>query len=364
MSDFINIHVFEGASQSSNQSIPFSAARGQILSEYGEIVRFTHLNVDQINFELKWQPKEVIDWCLSGDIFIATSHFHQGLETQRWIISELWSEYERLRDMIAFPAGEDCPIFLQDKMRNFTPLSKEDYLPSFKIDIDWVVEENLEDVFIPKLVYEELQSFLSKYKDNKFVVKTPCTTHGSKYSGRIYCKDKEEVLERIAFIIRRSNKMAFGPGNQIDKDICLPYLFVQVRAPSNKEKKVLVLNGEAKMLVQTLPGTYVKGASFDASLQELFLFAEKVVKDLKAVYPETITEFLIRVDIFCVDGKLKVNEFESFDALWLSESSRNNTIFPWSDLDTNSWLVEFWYNKIKYLIKQFQERQAEKKKGV
>jgi hypothetical protein len=70
------------------------------------------------------------------------------------------------------------------------------------------------------------------------------------------------------------------------------------------------------------------------------------------------------VDIFYVDGKLKVNEFESFDALWLSESSRNSTIFPWSDLDTNSWLVEFWYNEIKYLIKQFQERQAEKKKGV
>ena len=108
MSDFINIHVFEGASQSSNQSIPFSAARGQILSEYGEIVRFTHLNVDQINFELKWQPKEVIDWCLSGDIFIATSHFHQGLETQRWIISELWSEYVRLRDMIAFPDTTEC----------------------------------------------------------------------------------------------------------------------------------------------------------------------------------------------------------------------------------------------------------------
>jgi hypothetical protein len=251
-------------------------------------------------------------------------------------------------------------------MRNFSPLSKEDYLPSFKIDIDWVVEENLEDVLIPKLVYEELDSFLSKYKDHKFVVKTPCTTHGSKYSGRnIYCKDKEEVLERIAFIIRRSNKMAFGPGKQIDKDICLPYLFVQVRAPSNKEKKVLVLNGEAKMLVQTLPGTHVKGASFDASLQELFSFAEKVVKDLKAVYPETITEFLIRVDIFYVDGKLKVNEFESFDAFWLSQSSRNKgTIFPWSDLDTNSWLVDFWYNKIKYLIKQFQERQAKKKKGV
>ena len=50
MSDFINIHVFEGASQ----------------------------------------------------------HFHQGLETQRWIISELWSEYVRLRDMIAFPDTTEC----------------------------------------------------------------------------------------------------------------------------------------------------------------------------------------------------------------------------------------------------------------
>ena len=37
--------------------------------------------------------------------FIATSRLHQGLQSQRWSISELWSEYSRLRDMMAFPAG-------------------------------------------------------------------------------------------------------------------------------------------------------------------------------------------------------------------------------------------------------------------
>jgi len=42
-----------------------------------------------------------------------------------------------------------------------------------RIDIDWVVEENLDADFISKLVYEELYSFLSKYEHLKFVVKTP-----------------------------------------------------------------------------------------------------------------------------------------------------------------------------------------------
>ena len=53
MSDFINIHVFEGSSNNSNQSIPFAAARGRILTEYGEKVRLTNLNADMINFQLK-----------------------------------------------------------------------------------------------------------------------------------------------------------------------------------------------------------------------------------------------------------------------------------------------------------------------
>ena len=53
MINFYNIHVFEGSSNNSNQSIPFTAARRRILTEYGKKVRFTNLNADMINFQLK-----------------------------------------------------------------------------------------------------------------------------------------------------------------------------------------------------------------------------------------------------------------------------------------------------------------------
>ena len=144
-----------------------------------------------------------------------------------WNIAELRQEYPRLRSIVAFPAGNDDPVYLQDKMRYLQALNAEDYLPSFRVDF---LSEGLGDdrVRVQGKYLLGLDKFLETHSGNKFVVKTPCTTHGSLYSSSIYCEDREAVYKRICSIIRRSEH--FGYNARGSEDIEIPYMFVQVRA--------------------------------------------------------------------------------------------------------------------------------------
>jgi hypothetical protein len=355
MASNIVIRVWEGSGKGGNQCIPFDAARGRIQREFTNIT-FEALSVDVMNHKLRLSPTEFIDWATGGNIFIARTHFHQGLSSLNWNIQELWEQYSRLREIIAFPAGKDDPIFLQDKFRYLSSLDSEDYLPTYKVDIPPLGEDDDENIVA---AYEDqligLEDFLAEHKEETFVVKTPCTTHGSNYSKNIFCRDRREVYERMSYIIRLTQHAKIG-NNHILSEIELPYLFVQVKAPCCREDKVLVLNGKAKMLVATDKRS--QGRPFKSTIPQIFAFAEKVTQRLKQVIPETMTEFLIRVDLFEVDGKLKVNEFESFEALftskWVmsSKCKRNgaNEVPYWDDYFSAAWCEEFWYQKLKDLI--------------
>jgi len=60
-------------------------------------------------------------------------HILQGLDRLHWRITDLWNEYQRLRERIGFPDGLDDPIFLQDKLRNLFCQDEEDILPTLKV---------------------------------------------------------------------------------------------------------------------------------------------------------------------------------------------------------------------------------------
>ena len=88
---------------------------------------------------------------------------------------------------------------------------------------------------------------------------------------------------------------------------------------------------------------------------------------LANIYPETMTEYIIRVDLFEVDGKLKVNEFESFDAdflMTLSGSKRkfkeevSGSLREWSDDRSKAFILDFWTEKIMTLIKKWMNNRA------
>ena len=54
---------------------------------------------------------------------------------------------------------------------------------------------------------------------------------------------------------------------------------------------MLLLNGEVKAITTSTSG-------FKSSLTDIFAFCEKVVSRLKENFPELMTEYVIRVDLF------------------------------------------------------------------
>lgn len=130
----------------------------------------------------------------------------------------------------------------------------------------------------------------------------------------------------------------------------VPYLMIQPRV-KNLEYKVLVLNGRAKSIL-------TRASGFKTSVQEIYMFAEQVTARLKERFPETMTEYIIRVDLFEVKGKLKVNEFESFDADILMAQAYSKRKFTqadgtklnWTDEDTANFVTKFWKDKFHELI--------------
>ena len=143
----------------------------------------------------------------------------------------------------------------------------------------------------------------------------------------------------------------------------LPYCFIQPRVDQNKEYKILCLGGKPRALVEVI-GT---GNAFETPLDEIFKFAQKVLDKLKASYSETMDEFIIRVDIFEVNGKLKLNEVESFDANYKLNASLKGrlggeNIEKWNDDDSDSFLFKFWLSKCFFLIEKSRSSSPKKRK--
>jgi len=92
------------------------------------------MNTDQLKEEGRIKtPKEFIDWFLEADIHVFCAHLHQGLEELSWDMEELLKEYKRLREHIGYTGGALDPVFLQDKIEYLLALEENDHLPTLKI---------------------------------------------------------------------------------------------------------------------------------------------------------------------------------------------------------------------------------------
>ena len=195
--------------------------------------------------------------------------------------------------------------------------------------------------------HEDLQSKDPSHYEG-FWVKTGFTTHGSVYRGRNACMRYEDILQRLKRYALLSNH-ANIPGHKYTPCLKLPYVMIQPKVKISTEYKVLLLNGEVKAITTSTSG-------FKSSLTDIFAFCEKVVSRLKENFPELMTEYVIRVDLFEVGGKLKVNEFESFDANILINASHTKRKFDdgsrpfWTDSATIAFLGEFWKAKLQELF--------------
>lgn len=151
----LKIRVFIGGTGAQSRT-SFDTAMGSIGAIYGEKVSVEWLNTDMMkNTDMMWSPKEFVDWLIGGDIHVIVGHLHQGLDKLRWDIEILHEEYMRLRDHIGYTAGALCYVFLQDKIKYLRALDTEDYLPTLRIEMPTVSDQD--DILISESALDKIR---------------------------------------------------------------------------------------------------------------------------------------------------------------------------------------------------------------
>jgi hypothetical protein len=107
------------------------------------------------------------------------------------------------------------------------------------------------------------------------------------------------------------------------------------------EYKVVVISSQAQYLQSIkCPCSRKKRESVDHVT--LFRFAESSVLELGTKCPSAMLDGLVRVDIFIVEGKCYVNEFESLEALWQPQSEERH-------LTATRKMIAHWKMKLNHL---------------
>ena len=184
--------------------------------------------------KLKWNPSDLVDWLLSGDIHIVCTHMHQGLP--HWRVADVLDALKRLKDHNGFPMGNSltCPVFLQHKFDYLASLPKFMTCPTLPIKFGRLTSNHLRD----------LEWFMQGHDEGRgWVVKMPFVTN---CEGLQYCQSPERTIKMIEHTIERFHDR-------------VPYLMIQPCLANKKEYKVVVLNGEAKYLLSSSGVRKVKG---------------------------------------------------------------------------------------------------------
>ena len=110
------VNVFLGG-QGGVQVNPFKTAWQNLNISMNWTVNY--VSVGFIN-DMKWSPKNLVDWLLNCDIHIILSHVHQGIaDFLKWCMIDLEYQLQRLKFHLGFPNLDKlkCPVFLQDKYK-------------------------------------------------------------------------------------------------------------------------------------------------------------------------------------------------------------------------------------------------------
>lgn len=140
------------------------------------------------------------------------------------------------------------------------------------------------------------------------VLKAPYSTNKS-YS--FFCpKDRHEVLLRLS----QTYVAIFA--SRSSRETKIPYYMLQPRMLNPFEYKVICWNGTPAYITDRKG----KGSAFAQGEEgRLFAFARDAIAALKFARPHTITEGVVRVDIFQDPHGWVVNEFESLEANYYSK---------------------------------------------
>ena len=162
------IRILQGAKEQGNQWGPFHRASNIINTK---LIKLTYLNVTDVK-DNKWNPHNLVDWLLGGNLHVIITHPHQGMP-QNWSMVELYKEFDRLYYHEGFPNESklSCPIFTQDKYSYLEPLFDDEIcLRTLKVDL------------VELMDYDRILLNVTKYmRDNTegigAVIKAPYSTN-------------------------------------------------------------------------------------------------------------------------------------------------------------------------------------------
>lgn len=335
--------VYEGGDHNSNhQRVAFTAAwANHELSNISDIQFLSHKQVKENN----WRQDEIFKWLLVSDIHIILCHIHQGEKFGgAWDCSEYILNLLSLEFHLGIPMGEylRCPIFTQNRIS---------YIYSLPERINYTLAIAMNNFFThfnkSHIIYNGHEKKIFRWQksddvieelkrrgfgqDHKWVLKFPFRTHSF---DQKYCNNFEDLRNQIEVNY-----------NSVITGSVIPYGIIQPRLSNRYEYKVVLLDGKANFFLIHNPEASTSKA-FCPTIEDkkkLFAFAEDSLRELKFKQPGTIDCGLVRVDIMInEEGKMIVNEFESFEALFAKN---------WKcDLVVMNCLQLFWESQLTRLL--------------
>jgi len=276
-------------------------------------------------------PSFLVDWLLESTIHVILCQgIHCGF-LELWGSTACMEQIQRLEYHPGFPMGNKlrCPAFSGDKWGYLIACSKY-CLPSFKVLLnisDRVHRQNMSEAKAFMFEHELGFGFILKagYVQNKVcfpmrhiktideLSATVLKLHTNATTTAKIGMTPSKMFDYVILQPRVQNREKEDPNapklykkNKKTKKL----VKVSLSQPP-KETKVVLLNGEATYICSTTKNG-ITGLHTEA---EIFSFVEAAAKELsRNSHGAFLMDGLSRVDVFSVNGKLCVNEFENLDA--------------------------------------------------
>lgn len=328
------------------QTIPFTAALGDVISELQQEYILEQLTLREVREIDDFTPTDLVNWLAQSHVHFIVCHPHQGTAGLNWDVTDL---YQQLNDKLyhhpGFPSGDQlkCPIFTQDKFEYLSML-QDLANPTLKVTLNPTAKAY--SGYIEMKIRKFMQHPLCTKESKGFIWKAPFVTNSLHY--RVFFDGGTKAAIKILQNITDEN-FSEDRNHRCYK---IPYMMLQPTMANRMEYKVVCLGGKACFIARTgSRGSGRNAFSFGTPPHSrLFAFAEASIQRIMERCPSAIVDGLIRVAIFetkdeflDVDGQLKkkwvVNELEGFEAAFGSNGK--------NEANVNSFLKNYWINKIK-----------------
>ena len=286
-------------------------------------------------------PSFLVDWLMESTIHVILCQGIHNAFLELWRSTECKDQTLRLEFHPGFPMGNNlrCPAFNGDKWGYLIACAKY-CVPSFKLLLNASSRTT-------RINIKEASEFMQKADLGfGFIIKAGFVQNKVGFSMRSLktFDELEKVIRRLHTNTSTASKLGVRPCDIFDYLILQPRVQNRIGKPPN-ESKIVLLNGEAQYVCSTSKA----GVLGMHTMEQVFEFVELAVKELCLnSHGAYLMDGLSRVDVFSVNGQLRVNEFENLDAQFSKLGGIKGT--KELELKLKMYLTGYYTQKIRTLL--------------